>query len=312
MKYIKLFAVALGMFAMVSCSDSKDVNTAKDVTVEMGQSEVTVKEHAGRFYVPIKLNGNPNGPVKVRVKVEGSGSNPAQPFENRNGEWTGNYIVTSQEINIPADEKTASIEISTVDDKEQNEDRAFLVTIETADGATIGTSNTTLVIIKDNDSIPYERVQGDWSLSYYDFDNMPQSMNVSLTGFDESSKKYGVELELNGSYADYSADGTTAQVYFFDDESINMRYVEIVIPQTIGVYSGDTSMNLWLICAQREATGGVGLSLNNMVLTGIISEDYETITFDEGIGMCWYVADSSFANQLGSIAAATDIVMKRR
>lgn len=312
MKYIKLFAVALGMFAMVSCDDSKDVNTAKDVTVEMEQNEVTVKEHAGRFYVPIKVTGEPNGPVKVRVKVEGSGSNPAAPFENRNGEWTGNYIVTSEEINIPADEKTASIEISTVDDREQNEDRAFLVTIESVEGATVGTNATTIVIIKDNDSIPYERLQGDWSFTYYDFDNLEQTINVSLSGFDEESKKYGVELQLNGMYAEYSQDGTTAQVYFFDDESIDMRYIEIYIPQIIGVYGSEPQYNFWLICAQRNASNSIEMSLNNIVLTGIVSDDYETITFDEGIGFAWYIADSSFDAQLGGIDAATDIVMKKR
>lgn len=312
MKNIKLFAVALGMFAMVSCSDSKDVNTAANVTVEMGQSEVTVKEHVGRFLVPVKVTGEPNGPVKIRIKVEGSGNNPAAPFEESNGQWSGNYIVTSKEISIPADEKTADIEIYTVDDKIQNEDRAFLVTIESADGAAIGTAASTLVILKDNDSVPYERVQGEWTLSFYDYDNVPQSMNVNITGYDEDSKKYGVELSLNGLYADYSTGETAAQVYFYDDEADDMRYMEIEIPQIIGTYGGDTSYSLWLITAQRQAGGSISMTLNNIILTGIVSDDYETITFDEGIGFAGYVASSSFDSQLGGIDAATDIVMTKR
>ena len=66
------------------------------------------------------MTGDPNGPVKVKIVVEASASNPALPFEEKEGKWSGNYIITSETINIPADEKTANVEISTVDDLEEN------------------------------------------------------------------------------------------------------------------------------------------------------------------------------------------------
>lgn len=316
MKYIKLFAVALGALIVSACSDSKDYNTASDVTVEMEKSEITIKEHLGRFLVPVKITGNPNGPVKVKVKVEPSGNNPAKPFEESNGAWTGNYIVTSDEINISADEKVGNIEIYTIDDKIENEDRSFIITIESAEGASVGIAKTTLVLLADNDKFPYEKIQGNWSLSYLNPDNVLESVNVSLSGYDEDSKKYGVELMLNGLFTDYaSADGTTAQVYFFDDESIDMRYVEIILPQTIGVFelSGyPEGFLIWLITAQRNAQGNFGLDISNIVLTGIISDDFETITFDESIGFYAYIADSGFGDQIGGVGGGTDIVMKRQ
>ncbi|MBD5358463.1 MAG: hypothetical protein HDR88_16000 [Bacteroides sp.] len=312
MKYIKLFAVALSAFIMSACSDSKDYNTASDVTVEMEKSEISIKEHVGRFVVPVKITGTPNGDIKVKVKVDPSGNNPAKPFEESNGAWIGNYIVTSDVITISADDMVGNIEIYTVDDKEINEDRSFIVTIESAEGASVGLAATTLVIIKDNDSNPYERVQGSWSMTYYDFNNAEQSMSVSLSGYDEDSKKFGVELTLDGMYPAYATDGlSSAQVYFFDDESIDMRYLEIIIPQTIGTYSQDSTYLMWLIAAQRTAQGSISMTLNDIVLTGIISEDYNTITFDEAMGFAWYFADSSFDQQLGALDAATDIVMKR-
>ncbi len=48
----------------------------------MADSQITVKESEGQFFVPIKVDGKANGDVKVTVKVEGTGNNPAQPTEN--------------------------------------------------------------------------------------------------------------------------------------------------------------------------------------------------------------------------------------
>ena len=62
MKYVKLFALAAGAFMLTACSDDNDFNSASDVTVEMAKSEITVKENAGTFNVPVKVTGDPNGP----------------------------------------------------------------------------------------------------------------------------------------------------------------------------------------------------------------------------------------------------------
>ncbi len=313
MNYIKLFAVALGLVVMSSCSDDKDYNTASGVSVEMGETEVSIKEHKGRFYVPINVIGEANGAIKVKLKVEGTGSSQAQPYENRNGEWSGNYIITSEELNIPKGEVSVSVEITAVDDKIQNDDRTFIISIESAEGATIGSPSSTLVTLQDNDKIPYERVQGDWTMNYRDWDNVEGSMNVSLVGYDEDSGSYGKILQFEGMVSQYAEDGeTSARLYFYDDEATDTRYVELSMPQTIGNFYSDTSYSIWLLFGMREADGEGGMYLSNYTITGIVSEDYQTITFDEGLGVAWYVAASDWSAELGGIDVATDIVLQKR
>lgn len=70
----------------------------------MADSQITVKESEGQFFVPIKVDGKANGDVKVTVKVEGTGNNPAQPFEEHNGEWSGNFILVSSTLTISPDQ----------------------------------------------------------------------------------------------------------------------------------------------------------------------------------------------------------------
>lgn len=312
MKYIKLLAIALGLVVVSSCNDDKDYNTAEGVTVEMGETEVSVKEHSGRFYLPINVKGDPNGIVKVKIKVEATGSNPAVPFEERNGEWSGNYIITSETLNIPADEKTANVEISTVDDKIINDDRTFIVSIESAEGAAIGTPSSTLVTLQDNDKIPYERIQGEWTMSYADWDGLPASLNFTLSGYDENSIGYGHSLKMEGMWTEYSESGaTTGSLYFFDDEASDTRYVELTLPQTIGKFINDPTMDLWLLYAE-EGPNGTSLYDQETYIVGYVSDDYQTITFDENIGFGWYIANASFSQQAGGIDAATHIVMTRR
>lgn len=316
MKCIKLFAVALGLVVFSSCGDDKDYNTVSDVTVEMGQTEVAVKEHKGIFNVPIKVSGDPNGEIKVKVKVEGTGSNPATPFENHNGTWSGNYIISSETLIIPKGETLVNVEISPVDDRIENEDRTFIVTIESVEGARIGALNSTLVVLKDNDSIPYERFPGDWTMTYRDFANVESSMKVSIEGYDEDSKRYGVGLMLKGMWKDITTDGSTAQLVFVYDEESGEQHIEFVIPQTIGTYTTEPQYDIWLVPTERFG-GGEGefnMFLSTTTLIGTISDDINTITFDEMLGFSWYLADpNSFNDQpeLPLIQTATNIVLTR-
>lgn len=313
MKYIKLFAVALGLAVMTSCSDDKSYNTAQDVTVEMGKAEVSVKEHSGRFYLPINVTGEANGDIKVTVKVEGVGSNPAQPFEDHNGAWSGNYIVTSETINIPKGETSVDVEISAVDDKEINDDRTFTVTLEKAEGAKIGNPASTVVTLQDNDKVPYERIQGEWTLNYRDWNNIQSSLNFTLSGYAEGSIGYGHSLKMEGMWTEYAEGGaTTGSLYFFDDEASDTRYVEIVFPQTIGKYVSDPSMSMWLLYA-ADSKNGIQLYIDEHYIVGQVSADYQTITFDEGVGFVWWIDNASFTSEdAGGINAAMDIVMTRR
>lgn len=297
MKYLKILALALGAFVMTSCSNDDKVNSTSGVTVEMGESEITVKENAGAFSVPVKVTGDPNGPVRIKVKVEASGNNPALPFEERDGKWSGNFIVTSETLNIPADEKVANIEISTVDDLEENADRTFIITIESAEGATIGNVASTIVTLKDNDSVPYEKVQGAWKFNYTDASGNSAAWSVNILGYDEGEEEYGNILDLEG----LIVSRTYLTLYFYNDEATGESWVEMVLPEPIALYDADHYV--WAL---------KGLSLAQSIVKGTFSEDLQTISFDPEDEVVFYVASPDFKDQRGIYAQASAITMSRQ
>lgn len=298
MKYLKILALALGAFAMTACSDDDKVNSTAGVTVEMGASEITVKENTGTFSVPVKVTGEPNGPVRIKVIVEATGTAPALPFEpNEQGEWSGNFIITSETLNIPADEKVASIEINTVDDLEENEDRTFIIKIESAEGATIGNVSSTIVTIKDNDSVPYEKVQGAWKFSCKDYDGAPLSWPVNIIGYSEEEEEYGQILDLEG----LLGAKTYITLYFFNDEATNESWVEFNLPEPIAWYNAENY--IWALN---------GMSLAPGAIKGTLSEDLQTITFDEEDQLVFYVAAPDLSSALGVYDTASSITMTRQ
>ena len=109
MKFRKIYALLLTSFLFVACSEEESWNSS-DVTVNMAQEEVLVKESAGIFNVPVTVSGELNGPIKVTVEVTEAGENPAMEDVH--------YIVTSKSIVIPADATGGNIEICAVDDND--------------------------------------------------------------------------------------------------------------------------------------------------------------------------------------------------
>ena len=159
MKYIKLFMLLAVTAFFAACSDDDaSWNTNADVTVEMGKTEVKVKEGAGLFNVPIVVKGETTAPVRVHVSMRESGSNPAKKDVN--------YMVTDTTIVIS--DGAGKVEVKTVDDDEINENRTFEVYIVSADGAKVGANSSTTVVLRDNDSEFYEKLQGVWKMKYVD------------------------------------------------------------------------------------------------------------------------------------------------
>lgn len=298
MKYVKILALALGALSLTACSDSDSGNTATGVTVEMQQSEITVSENKGIFNVPIKVTGDANGPIKVKVKVEGNGPNPAQPFEERNGVWSGDYVVTSTDLNIPADTKTVNVEINTIDNVDENEAKTFTVTIESVEGATIGSQSSTNVTIKDNDSVPYEKVQGAYKFSFLDYDGVPTNWNLVISGIDEGEPGYGEELYINGFLGMAS---TSLTLYFHNNEATGETFIEFNLPEPMIWY--DSANYVWAI---------KGMSLADGVIRGTFSEDLQTITFNEEDMIVYYVASPDFSSKLGIYDSSTAMSMTRQ
>ncbi len=165
-KYISLFVA--GFVALTSWRDNNDdyaVNTAAGVGVSVETSEMVVNEIKGIFNIPIVLTGEPNGYVKVKVKIVGT-DDPDQDQAIADN----HFYLTSEYINIPADTKTANIELRTQALDSRDPDLYFRVVIERAEGATIEPLNTCTVTIVDQMSSPIYSLAGAWELSFKDYD----------------------------------------------------------------------------------------------------------------------------------------------
>ena len=166
--------LAVTAFFAACSDDDASWNTNADVTVEMGKTEVKVKEGAGLFNVPIVVKGETTAPVRVHVSMRESGSNPAKKDVN--------YMVTDTTIVIS--DGAGKVEVKTVDDDEINENRTFEVYIVSADGAKVGANSSTNVVLRDNDSEFYEKLQGVWKMKCVDTKGAAKEWSVIVTGGD--------------------------------------------------------------------------------------------------------------------------------
>lgn len=196
MKITKILAIALAALTMTACSDDDDnYNTASDVTVEMGETAISLPEaqlSSATFYnIPIVVNGVSNGPIKVTVEMGEIESSPAKDGEN--------YIFTSKTIIIPAGRTEGYLQMYPKDDDDViNEDRQFTITITKAEGAKIGTQATTLVTLMDDEPIKeeiYNALQGQWTLSY---DNGDGTNGAYIYGVDSDDEEYLKYLYIEG------------------------------------------------------------------------------------------------------------------
>ncbi|MDE7376010.1 MAG: hypothetical protein K2N16_04090 [Muribaculaceae bacterium] len=182
MKYLKIFAFMLGAALFTACSnddDKREFNTVKDVTVSMASTTIDTKENRGIIDVPFVVNGETNGYVVVTCKVAEVSNNPAMEDVH--------YLVTSKSVTLEPKATEGSFEISLVDDREINEAREFIVTLESAAGATLGTQQMCTVVIGDNDSDPYSRLGGQWGILDQ---NGGMGKTITIQDFDEGEDGY--------------------------------------------------------------------------------------------------------------------------
>ena len=312
MKYIKIFALTLGMLSLAACSDNDDLNTAPNVTVEMASSELSVKENSGLINVPVKLSGEANGPVKVQLKVEGCGEIPAVPYVETNGVWDGNYIVTSETLNIPAGETSVNVEIRIVDDIVETGDRTFSVTIVSCEGATIGNNASTIVTVADNESLPtYDLIQGEWKMSYIDRDGAKNSANFTITGYAEGTEEYNNGmLEFGGIAADlFGTDEIWVPMFLVEDDPDSEKpYVVVPTPQAFAMYDG--AHYVWL-CGSTAPNPKYEDLANDCMLIGEFDKATQTITFQPTDKMWYVVASPDFSDILGNIGTFSSMTMSR-
>lgn len=282
MKLNKIFALMLAATMFTACSDDDNWN-GSDVTVNMLNEEISVKENAGIFNVPIVVEGEMNGPVQVTVEVAEVGETPAMDDVH--------YLVTQKTIVISAEDGSGSIEIMSVDDDEINDARTFTVTIVDVKGGTIGTQTATTVYLKDNDSVFYEKLQGAWTLNAKNARTGASiSWNVNIVGYGEEESGYNQTLYITGvngySWAMFEL------VYHFDMDT-KTGYLELpygtVIAEGVNSDLADSPNNVVTGTLDDE-----GYIVVDGGTTAEWSDDFKQITFvPEDMVWAW-ITDSSY------------------
>lgn len=298
MKYIKLLSLLVAVLFLGACSDD-DVkkNSAADVTVSMGTASISPKESAGVVSLPIKVEGPTNGMVSLTVETREVGSNPA--VENTH------YYVTTKKINITGSE--GYVELDMVDDDVINDPRTFEVTIVKVEHAKLNeAAKTTSVVIRDNDHEPYDRLQGNWRLTYKDYNGTVQRQRVTITGADDPSEYiYNKLLYIEGMLLEKSK----AQLSFNFDTANNTCYVSFTNFMKYNWVTGfehpDFSKPIDIKLGRLE-----GNLISQSPVEGVVQEDFKTIKFEEGVTIGALFTDPD-DGQLRLIEAMSDIVLTK-
>lgn len=298
MKYIKLLSLLVAVLFLGACSDD-DVkkNSAADVTVSMGTATISPRESAGIVSLPIKVEGPTNGMVSVTVETREVGSNPA--VENTH------YYVTTKKINITGSE--GYVELEMVDNEEINDPRTFEVTIVKVEHAKLNeAAKTTTVEIRDNDSEPYDRLQGAWTMTYKDYNGAVQTQKVTITGADDPSEYiYNKLLYVE----DILLEKSKAQLSFNYDSANNTCYVSFTNFMKYNWYTGlelqGISKPVDILLGRLE-----GNNISQSPVEGEVQDDFKTIKFESGatIGFIFTNPDTG---GLSLIETMSDIVLTK-
>ena len=190
MKLNRIYTFLLAALTFAACSEDEPEWNVGNATVSMEQTEISARENAGIFYVPVTVEGERNGLVRVEVEVAETGTTPAMEDVH--------YYITSKSIVIPADATTGNIEIATVNDDELNETRTFTMTIRQVEGATIDAQASATISLLDEDSNFYEKLKGPWTMQGTDLDGATVTWTGTITGMNENEEGYGSILYFSG------------------------------------------------------------------------------------------------------------------
>ena len=278
MKLNKIFAIALAALTMTACSDDDDdFNTASGVSVQMQSATLETRENTKVFNVPFEVVGKANGPIVVYVETSPTGTEPAVADEN--------YLVTSNRIIVPAGETVGYVEICPVDNNEENETRTFNVTITKVEGANIGAQKTTTVGLRDNDSDPYEKMAGTWTMVcstvFSNGDDGPFTLSVETPNPDDPDEAEYYGYELYG----FGLSGMS-NVYV----TLNYGYNEITDEVTMSIQTGSFASTTVFNFGSFE---GVFIGSSQYPASGMNFGSDIPLTYgvDEANGVEYYEAD---------------------
>lgn len=267
MKNLKIYAFCLCAVIMAACSgDDESFNTGA-ATVNLQETEITVKESAGLCTVPVVVTGERNGNIRVTIELE-----------NHNAKEDEDYIFTTKTLVIPAGEEVANFEFRTVDDDIINGDRSFDLVITDVQGASVGSSNRLAVTIKDNDSDLYETLAGTWiftgTSSAITVSNVKVSFSVKVNTAEEGTEAYEHYLvcsNKNGFDPDNDIEWEFSwRLHYEYDSAAQKTYLSIVPGEDVASYGPYT------IRFRRLALDGS----SSEVYRGEYDAETKTVTFE--------------------------------
>ncbi len=267
MKNLKIYAFCLCAVIMAACSgDDESFNTGA-ATVNLQETEITVKESAGLCTVPVVVTGERNGNIRVTIELE-----------NHNAKEDEDYIFTTKTLVIPAGEEVANFEFRTVDDNIINGDRSFDLVIADVQGASVGSSNRLAVTIKDNDSDLYETLAGTWiftgTSSAITVSNVKVSFSVKVNTAEEGTEAYEHYLvcsNKNGFDPDNDIEWEFSwRLHYEYDSAAQKTYLSIVPGEDVASYGPYT------IRFRRLALDGS----SSEVYRGEYDAETKTVTFE--------------------------------
>lgn len=293
MKLNRIYTFLLAAMTFAACSDDEPAWNSGNATVKMEQTEISVRENAGLFNVPITVEGERNGLVRVEVEVAELGTTPAMEDVH--------YYITSKSIVIPADATTGNIEIATVNDDEINDTRTFTMTIKKVEGATIADQASTTISLRDEDSDFYEKLKGPWTMQGVGVSGGTTTWTGTITGMSENEEGYGRILYFSGFCGQASLLLTLQYSY---DVATKVGSLDIVY----GTSTGQLNFTGLGVC--DVMAGGVSSAGSIIIPEGIIpgtwNDEFTQITFDPNAALIGAVVQNSsilgyFDGLLGNI-----------
>ena len=280
-----LLAIALPFFW--SCSDDEEATNTEQCTVGFASNAITVEETAGYVQVPITVSGHRNGPVRLTIETATVGDEGAVEGTH--------YTITDKTLNLNSDTLstgTINVEVKVIDDSEINNDRQFTLTIASAEGAEVTTSQTTVTIADndaDNDADFYKAFAGTWTFSATDIKGSTTSFPVTITAAAEGSTDYEKVLTCEASSILGAGETYSWKLeYSFDKESMTGQ-LGLVCGEEIS-YMPDYGYHLmWLFSPVDDM---------NSIYQGVFPIDWSlteagtvpnTLTFDPAFCIWLYV-----------------------
>lgn len=261
MKKIKLFLLTAAAVLFAACSED-DLNS-NAVQVGFEGAQIQFNESDGLVHFPLKVVGERNGDIKVKIGVT-SGT----AVENEH------FIITSYDINIPADADEVCVEMRIIDDGQtENDDRTFTISVVDIQGAELSQDATCTVVLKDVDANPFFKLFGKYEAEAFDVKSGdPCNFIVTIDDDGDGDGKY---LYASGCPSFWYGFDTKIILGYNPDGTLNVEYGYWDGLYNFGSYTG-------VVCYQPGfLTEGKIRPVEEASAT--YNSTFDTITFEDGL-----------------------------